>query len=495
MVNHIVVGGRSQCPLFAQACLVADYLQQNLPEFKYVRIEKTATEYMPWITKVNRKNNWHHFTSPIVWKEVYIDGSAPTYIGGATDFWEYCYSYYNFDKYLPKAKFEELFSNMTQLKKRMKQIPTFHKCLAYAETADENITKKSINITISGATHPLVPYLISGLLDYAKGENYVSKIYLYGCECGDYHYERDSNFVDTRNPVKVVKYVSRLGIALTNSELLIIMNHIKMDPDESSIGEWLIANKKEMANLAQMINGSASSSLRILFPNLGPACFNATVLIGAITNDCKKNVVVATSNLGMEIAQVAAEIAEVPMRNMYCPPVWGFVGINHLVDINTTYHRYDTLKPYPRYAKVKRSTLIVGTLTPEIRTMQYLMHFDTTLWNKVAERHKKKNEKITSLAKAEAVVNVIKLWFLEPDPDNIINLGVMCDGSFGLDINAVFSQPCRLIDGKWWPAQEHPLPRDKEMKLPYLQFIAHTILKAHQKGSLQSMFPNEANSF
>lgn len=141
-----------------------------------------------------------------------------------------------------------------------------------------------------------------------------------------------------------------------------------------------------MEDLAPIINASASRKMHILFPNVGPACYNATVLMNSVTNINKNCIVVATSDLGLDACAAAAEIAEVPMRNMFCPPVWGFVGINHLVDIRTTVHKYNSFEPYTRYTKVRNSSLTIGSLTPELRTMEYLMHFDETLWVKVAEQ-------------------------------------------------------------------------------------------------------------
>lgn len=140
-----------------------------------------------------------------------------------------------------------------------------------------------------------------------------------------------------------------------------------------------------MKELAIKINASATRKMNILFPNVGPACYNATFLAGKVQLE-RKNIVVATSDLGLDIASIAAEIAEVPLKNMFCPPVWGFVGINHLVDIRTTVHRYDSFEPYKRFSKVRNSSLMIGSLTPELRTMEYLMYFDESLWVKVAER-------------------------------------------------------------------------------------------------------------
>lgn len=154
---------------------------------------------------------------------------------------------------------------------------------------------------------------------------------------------------------------------------------------EISIGSWLYSNKIIMEKIASLINICGSSKLRIIFPNLGPACYNATILADRVINIRKNNIIVATSNLGMDLATLISDVAEVPLQSMFCPPVWGFVGINHLVDVKTTIHRYDTFKPFDRYAKVKNTTLCIGTITPEMRTMEYIFYFDETLWKKYAK--------------------------------------------------------------------------------------------------------------
>lgn len=141
-----------------------------------------------------------------------------------------------------------------------------------------------------------------------------------------------------------------------------------------------------MKHIAVNINATASSKMLVMLPNLGPACYNASILAQSVTKIKKNNIVVTTSDLGFEVAPIIAEIAEVPLRNMFCPPVWGFVGINHLVDIYTTVHKYYSFDPYERYSKVMNSTLPIGTLTPEMRTMEYLMFRDESLWKIVAER-------------------------------------------------------------------------------------------------------------
>ncbi|CAH2105353.1 unnamed protein product [Euphydryas editha] len=479
-----VIAGESQCDLFAETCLVADYLAQKLPSFCYDRIEKPVTEWMPWLQKINQKNKWHHTRSPIVWKELLMAGSKPFYIGSASEFLEYCYSYYKFDVYFSPLRFEHLTDNFLQFQKKIKQ-ETIALDRLDNTILVENSTENKVTICISGAGNPLALFIISGLLDVKQN---IYKIYIYDEECSQTSMEfieHECNYVGTEYLGKLVKYVDKIGVALTSSDLLIILDYVPFQ-STYSIGQWLYKNKKLMENIAIKINATATPKLYVVLPNLGPACYNATIIANLVTKINKNNVVVVTSDIGLEMAPVAAEIAEVPLRNMFCPPVWGFVGINHLADIRTTIHRYDAFHPYERYVKVKNSSLCIGYLTPEMRTMEYLMFFDETLWKKVGDRKRKDTERRLNFHKAVALLNLVRIWLFDPNPNYIVSLGIQCNGSFGLTFSGVFSQPACLLNGEWRPASHYMMPRDPQVKISYLQEIAKIVMTL-KKTDLQQV--------
>ncbi|KAJ0178953.1 hypothetical protein K1T71_005728 [Dendrolimus kikuchii] len=485
MVVNIIIAGESKCEIFAQICLVADHLVKNLPNFCYKRIEKPVLEYRPWLCKINQKNGWHHVGSPLVWKELLMQGSKPVYIGCASEFLDYCHSYYGFESFLSTERFKGLVENMRQLEMKLNK----ESFITTDQGTKEPEQKNDFVISISGAGNPLTMYIISGLLEMTYNEKNVSKIYIYDNCCSKTfmeYVEKECSYIGTYHSGKVVQYVEKIGRALTHTDLFIILDHVPLDP-QLSIGEWLDKNKQIISDLALHINVSASRKICVLFPNLGPACYNATVLLNE-TNICKANIVVATSDLGLGIVHTAAEIAKISRKSMFCPPVWGFVGINHLVDIHTTVHKYNSFEPYNRYTKVRNSTLNIGSLTPEMRTMEYLMFFDESLWNKVAENKVKPVTESVEINKAIAILNVVKLWLFELDPKQIINLGIRCNGSFGLHFPGVFSQPSRFVDGEWLPAREYMLPKDRQLKLPYLEEMAYFVMKLG-KSDLAPIIP------
>ncbi|XP_013200156.1 putative malate dehydrogenase 1B [Amyelois transitella] len=476
MVVRIVISGESQCELFAEMCLVADHLAQNLPDFCYERLEKKVHEWQTWLSKINQKNNWHHQGSPLIWKELLRKGSKAYYIGGASEFLDYCHSYYNFEKFMTLEKFGGLVNNYKQYQTKVREDNQVIAEVQEKQEIPELPPKSTFYICISGAGCPMTKYLIMGLLKLNSNNKSIAKIFINDSRCAtDFmeYVEEECSYISTVHPGKVVKYIEKIGLVLSFTDLLIILDHVPFDP-ELAIGDWLHRNKHLMEDIAVHINVSASRKMYTILPNLGPACYNATILMNATTSINKHNIVVVTSDLGLDILQTVAEISEVPMKNIYCPPVWGFVGINHLVDVRTTIHKYNSFEPYNRYVKVRNSSLNIGSLTPEMRTMEYLMYFDETLWKKQVEIKMNIDKLIVN--KALAVLDVLSLWLFDPEPNFIFNLGVRCNGSFGLTFEGAFSQPARFKHGEWRPAKHFPLPKDPNMNLKYLEDIANLMM-------------------
>lgn len=52
MVFRIVIAGETQCLAYAESCLLADYLSQNLPNFCYTRIEKSIIDWKVCISLI-----------------------------------------------------------------------------------------------------------------------------------------------------------------------------------------------------------------------------------------------------------------------------------------------------------------------------------------------------------------------------------------------------------------------------------------------------------
>lgn len=157
-------------------------------------------------------------------------GSKPYYIGGAPQFLDYCYSYYKFDSLFGSDRYEELLKNSIQLKKK---VAIERNLLKDADiNSPEKSSKKAIVITISGAGDPLSRCLIMGLLEMNVCFNSIAKIYIYDDKCTKefmLSLEKQYSFIENMYPGKVIKYVHKIGIALTCSDVLIVLDHIPFE--------------------------------------------------------------------------------------------------------------------------------------------------------------------------------------------------------------------------------------------------------------------------
>lgn len=165
--------------------------------------------------------------SPLVWKEMLHKGSKAFYIGGASEFLEYCHSYYNLDSFLTSEKLGSICHNFMQFKQKIKDEGTRME----SKKAEKrlNLRAQQFVICISGAGHPLTEHLISGLLEMAVGDKHITKIFLHDCHCTpDFMelVEAQCRYIFTDNPRKVVRYVEKIGSALSYTDLLIVLDHV-----------------------------------------------------------------------------------------------------------------------------------------------------------------------------------------------------------------------------------------------------------------------------
>lgn len=177
------------------------------------------------MSKINEKNKWHHIGSPIIWKELLMAGSKPFYIGNGSDFLEYCQSYYKLDIYLPPKRFENLVDNNAQFQQKLKEESKKIVRLDDISSLEKSV-KTKFTICISGAANPLTVFIISGLLEYSQQ---ISKVFIYDENCSRdlmKFVENECNYVRSCNSVKVVKYIEKLGVALSSTDLLIILDYI-----------------------------------------------------------------------------------------------------------------------------------------------------------------------------------------------------------------------------------------------------------------------------
>lgn len=141
-------------------------------------------------------------------------------------------------------------------------------------------------------------------------------------------------------------------------------------------------NYEVMQKLAITLNSANENpELRIIVATHGPVCFAATILSQLCSSVHKSNIVAVTADIGLEVLNELAETLDLPIHELGGPPVWGFAGINHYVDIDHVVQKATILKPYKRGKEVTPgSTLAPGEYVTDIRYIGYLTKDLVNFW-------------------------------------------------------------------------------------------------------------------
>lgn len=106
-----VIAGKSDCPFYAKAELLADELQSRLKDFKVHKIVIQPEEWQGWVSQTCKEKNWTYGgKSPMIWKELLDRGGKGLLLGSCSDFLEMANGYYG----ITSEKFTEELKNIAQ---------------------------------------------------------------------------------------------------------------------------------------------------------------------------------------------------------------------------------------------------------------------------------------------------------------------------------------------------------------------------------------------
>lgn len=132
------------------------------------------------------------------------------------------------------------------------------------------------------------------------------------------------------------------------------------------------------------MNTKLENDLRIIVAIHGPVCFDATILADSCPNINPCDIVAVTADVGLETLSIVSKETKAPIESLGAPPIWGFVGINHIVDIDHIVQIYNIYRPYNRALKISSdSTLVSGKNYTELRFFNYKTYDLTDIWRKV----------------------------------------------------------------------------------------------------------------
>lgn len=419
-----VIAGHPDCYLFNHARYIGNYLSEHLPNFQIKIIEIAVDKWKTWLKNKNLEQGWYHFECPLIYKQLRMQGGKAHFIGGLSEFWEYCSDYYGLISKLKHEDLMELCSDSMQFFSQQENV-----------NLEKNVIN-SFNICIAGDQDNLMNLLTMEIICMDNIFTGKSQIVI---NVFNQSYAIDDEIeeaVMNEWPSKInyiVNKVDNLDVGLQGCHLLIVTGNFTREKDEDFY-KWLHRNYVSMQNLSHVINKFGNRSLRIIIAMHGPVCFNAAVLIEHVKEVKPCNIVAVTADVGLEILNVTKEVTNATTAiNLGAPPVWGFIGVNEIVDLEHIIELYNIYRPNERAINnTYDSTLPLGKAQAVIRYYNYMTHELRDVWFKMNERNKNEVVKSpqNSYSKVRSIISLIYNWFCKEKIGNIISLGIISDGMF-----------------------------------------------------------------
>ncbi|KAK9881073.1 hypothetical protein WA026_014417 [Henosepilachna vigintioctopunctata] len=453
---NFVIAGKADCPLYTHAIQIAKFLCEKLPEMTIKKFQYLGDDWHKFLLDINEANGWFITKSPVIWKEVAYVGSKPHLIGGLSEFWEYIDDYYGVRTFLDRDTVEELC---------LHNLKIFQDKTTFQESEETN----GFIIGLFGFNNQLAQLILPELLTVPglfSDELTVVKIHdPEALEDADVEEEIKEVISDYQTDLSATVnfqfvYTPNLTEFIEGTDLMLITEDFCQRHSEEKM-DWLKRCDIQMFYLCYEINDVGKQDLRIVFCHLGPICFIATSFAKHCNNKRDRNIVAVTAHEGLKALTSVSKLTGIPVSNLGAPPVWGFVGLDHFIDVQATVVLQDIIRPYRRSLKN-----IVGSTLPQKVVKKNLRLLSCSIDKNIFEDEfndrcfkYKKLDRQALLPILRATSNLLELWYSgKKNSDQIISLGIIGDGVFGIPQKVVFSQPAVLDkEGHWITYENLPI--------------------------------------
>ncbi|XP_004458219.2 putative malate dehydrogenase 1B isoform X2 [Dasypus novemcinctus] len=423
-----VLAGRANCPYYAKAELLADYLQKNLPNFRIHKITQHPDVWEEWLKNVCEKNKWSHKNSPIIWRELLDRGGKGLLLGGYNEFLEHAQLYYD----VTSSMTSELMLIIAQ-----ENLETHIEKELEEEALKDLINPLQVWITSASAPacYHLIPILTSGEVFGMETE---ISIILFDDK------QKETNLKalmmeiqDLASPVvRSVSICTKVEEAFRQAHVIIVLDD-SISKDMNTLEDCLRSKVPLCRLYGYLIEKNAYESVRVIvggktFVNL------KTVLLMRYAPSITHNIIaVALGVEGEAKAALARKLKTTPsaIKDVI---IWGNISGNNYVDLRKAkVYRYESAIWGPPHYSRPVLNLICDSEWLNREFVSNLKMLTAT------------GKQFGGILAAHSIATTLKYWYHGSPPGEIVSLGVLSEGQFGIPKGIVFSMPVKFENGSW----------------------------------------------
>lgn len=286
-----------------------------------------------WLKDTCAQRGWNHNKSPLVWRELIDRGGKGALIGGANEFQEYAYGYYNIKSDFTSDDMEKIATENETTKKEIDEENSYYSSLS-----------KPVKVCITNASSAISYGMIHAI---AKGEclGEETEISLVLLDSEDKQEELEGikmEAFDLACPLlRNVTVTTDVNAAFKDCVAIILLDDLEQQ-DEESKDEWLKRNSSHFVQYAKVIKERACKSVKVIVAGNGPVNFNAYMMQENSLKHLKENIVAMSRMVENRAKAVIAEKLKVNSADVVDVIVWGNPNGHHYLDVNKArVHRYD----------------------------------------------------------------------------------------------------------------------------------------------------------
>ncbi|XP_068743940.1 putative malate dehydrogenase 1B [Montipora capricornis] len=451
-----VIAGKSNCPFYAKAELLADELVLNLPDFKIHKIVKQPAEWDDWLQETCHQKGWKHNGSPLVWRELVDRGGAGVLLGGCDDFLEMVKGYYG----ITSVKMSDELSNIARENFQTKMEID-------AEEEQRKARISPLRVCVSGASNSLA-YGVLGYLAQGEVFGIDQEISIYLLDTADNQEILRGTAMEIQDCswplLREVICTPESAVAFKEASIVVLLDGEPLiDGEEKK--EQLLSNARIFKAHGQALEQYAKKDVKVLIGGRGPLSVNAFVTSKFAPSIPKKNICALARLQENRAKGLLAKKLNVNTAGLRDVIIWGNIGINTVADPrNSRVHGYDGAIWGPH---------ILGFTRP----VPEMVHDNKWITGEFLEilrqplENIKNPETIPLISGSFAVLSQLHdMW--QGTTSDIFSLGVFSEGWYDLPQDIVFSVPVKFLQGSWKIVDDIEL--DEALKTQ-LHTIAHEL--------------------
>ncbi|XP_039208808.1 putative malate dehydrogenase 1B isoform X2 [Crotalus tigris] len=452
-----VLAGRADCPYYAKAELLADYLGNNLPNFRIHKIVQHPDNWEKWLQEICNENGWKHKRSPIIWRELLDRGGRGLLLGGFNDFLEHAQQYYNITSDMMTEEMlliaNENLQTCTEIEAEEKELKSLI-----------NPLHIWLNRACSSACYHLIPLLTNG------------EIFGMETEISLHLFDRSSfkeilhgivmETQDLASPVlRSVTLHTELEEIFLDADIIILFDDI-LQETIPTLEHCIHQVTNQCKTYGPLIEQNAKSNVKIIVMGKTFTNLKSLMLMTYAPSINPRNIITLAMLLESEAKAMVARKMQMHPAGIKNLIVWGNISGNSFVDLSKTeLYRYDSAIWGPPSFFRPLLDVLFDREWMEIEFVASLSSLSS--WR----------ARGLGMAPAHTVATVLRYWYQGSPPGEMISLGVISEGQFGLPEGIVYSMPIRFENGSWEIYTEIEI---NEKTQSYLLILACDLIREKQ---------------